>query len=384
MKYLTKLFFAVFLIQIFGCNSQDFVYKPIPKNIIAPYYKSRDSLYKKIEAANFYGAYDLTKSLPKGYDKTGKTDYTNFLQKGINNSKNIVFPDFPVLINKKGLDLKSNTNVYFKKNSQLVLKPTDTTNYEMLRMHQVENVNLYFPNLKGDYDKHLGTKGECGHGIEFKKAENCSVYYAYLTNMWGDGMAVDDYTLDWVNFTTTKNLKIISPYIDAVRRNGISVLSVEGLYIKNLYVSNSYGTNPQSAIVIEPNGNYNTIRNIKIDNIISYNNYVSALIVSLHAYYGKNPRQVEIEVNNPVDYGGMRGNLLILSPDKDKKDYKPITGHVKINNTKLYNNWNKTIHVEEGNRNTVKVYIKNPYTNNPKLNNITKEFSNDKNVYLVK
>lgn len=384
MMNFKKIFFFLLVFQLFSCQDPwNFKYKKMPDHLLAPYKKSKDSLYKKIAAANFYGAYDLTKALPKNYDKTGKTDYTKYLQNAINANGNIVFPNFPVLINKKGLDLKSNTNVYFKSNSKLIMKPNDSTNYEMLRMKKVRNVNLYFPRLQGDRDSHL-IKGELGHGIEFKNAVDCSVYYAYITDMWGDGMAVDDWTLDWVNFTNTKNLKIISPYIDNVRRNGISVLAVDGLYIKNLYVSNCNGTNPQSAIDIEPNGNYNTLRNIRIDNIISYNNYVSGLIVSLHAFYGNIPKNVEIEVNNPVDYGSMRGNLLNLSPNHTIKTYKPITGFVKINNPKIYDSWNKTIHVEEGQRNTVQVYIKNPLINNPKLTNITEEFKKDKNIHLIK
>ncbi len=48
----------------------------------------------------FAKAKDLTGYLPQGYSKNGDTDYTSYIQQGINENSAIIMPDFPILINE--------------------------------------------------------------------------------------------------------------------------------------------------------------------------------------------------------------------------------------------------------------------------------------------
>src|SRR5690606_12983874 len=99
-----------------------FRHKAVPKGYLNAH--SRQSLLPIKLKAQAYAkqAYDLTRSLPKGYVKDGTVDYTKYLQNGINNNKNVLFPDLPLLINKTGLTLKSGTTIVFPDKSRLKIE----------------------------------------------------------------------------------------------------------------------------------------------------------------------------------------------------------------------------------------------------------------------
>src|SRR5690606_3759191 len=77
---------------------------------------------------------NITSYLPKRYDRTGKTDYTDHIQKALYEKKNILMPNFPILVNDKGLDILSNTTLAFQAKSKILLKPSVKTHYDILRI----------------------------------------------------------------------------------------------------------------------------------------------------------------------------------------------------------------------------------------------------------
>src|SRR5690606_23777242 len=104
--------------------------------------------------------------LPQRHVKDGSVDYTTYLQNAVNNEKEITLPNYPIAVNWKGLQLKSNFRLVFQNESKLIMLPNSKTNYEIIGINNIENVEIIRPNLEGDKKKHLGEKGEWGMGLK--------------------------------------------------------------------------------------------------------------------------------------------------------------------------------------------------------------------------
>ncbi|MDO3625939.1 hypothetical protein [Mucilaginibacter sp. BT774] len=312
-----------------NCNAQSgFQVKPIP----AQYKPSADMLspYREKANAEKATAYDLTKSLPQGYVTDGSVDYTSYLQQGINSNAKVVFPNFPVLINIKGLALKSNSTVIFDVNSKLILAPSENPHYQLLGIFNVQNVKLYFPVLEGDRKNHNGTKGEWGMGISIAGATNVDIINPVISDCWGDGIYVGRMP------GTSKDIRIFCPVLNNNRRNGISIVSVDGLTIRKALVCNTNGTDPQAGIDFEPNGNTDVLNNILIDAPITYNNAKIGMAFSIWAMRGKIDKEATITIRNHLDDGS--DNAFLYYGFRDTQDSNNMNGHIQVINPKWKNN----------------------------------------------
>jgi len=135
-------------------------------------------------------AYTIEKALPAGYVKDGSVDYTSYIQNAINNYTELVFPDFPLLVNDAGLKVPSNRIIHFMAGSEIRLKSSSKANYDIFRIENAVNVTLNGPHIVGDRYSHKGTSGEWGHGIGIYSSKNITVNEAKVYNCWGDGIYI--------------------------------------------------------------------------------------------------------------------------------------------------------------------------------------------------
>lgn len=342
MKRSVFFLLAVLFAGGYACEGQGnkFDYRALPKAYIAG-----DSPAFRQEAAALMGkAFDLTTLLPSGYVKDGSVDYTSYLQAGIDKHETVVFPDFPVLINAKGLQTHSNSNLVFKPGAKLLLAPNDQERYAMLGITGVENVNVYYPVLVGDRDKHQGNSGEWGMGIDIRSSQNINIIRPVISNCWGDGICIGQLKLKEVRPDVkafpVQNIAIYNAQLDYNRRNGISVGCVNGLKIIKPVISNSYGTSPMTGIDIEPNSNRDFVDNIEIDNPITFNNAQHGISVHLSALPGQQAREVNCSIKNHIDDGSQIG--FFISGYKEKYDniagVQPLTGNIDVSNPVWKNN----------------------------------------------
>ena len=156
-----------------------------------------------------------------------------------------------------GIYIRSNTSVILE--GELRLKPNDYTSYHIVELTG-ENCSLEGSGvIIGDKDKHTGTAGEWGMGVEFSKAKNAYVSEVTIKDCWGDCIYVGD---------ESKNIIIRNCYLDNGRRQGISITSADSVWVSDCIITNVSGTNPQFAIDVEPNTN-KRCTNIFISNVRS-------------------------------------------------------------------------------------------------------------------
>lgn len=296
--YYTRLFIFLFFLTGFSTNflGQEFEYKEIENKY------SKFIYPKNVEFVN------LVKYLPEQYVKDASVDYTENVQKAINENNNVEFPNFPIKINDKGLNLKSDSNLFFNKNSSLVLAPSSKDKYSILNIENKKNISIYNPILIGDRDKHIGKTGEWGMGINIKNAKSIKIYNVDIRDTWGDGIYITSYS----SKDPSNNILIQHGSIDNARRNGISIISGQNITIDRLQISNTNGHNPASGIDVEPNENTpKIIHNLIIKNLWTFNNDHDGIVLNLKNLIENNSHtRTSITIENHEDRYSRLGLLI--------------------------------------------------------------------------
>ncbi|MBC7913374.1 MAG: hypothetical protein H7Y07_04550 [Pyrinomonadaceae bacterium] len=247
-------------------------------------------------------SYYLENALPAGYVRDGSKDYTSYIQSAITKNSNIVFPGFPLLVNDSGLSVGSNKVITFLPGSEIRLKASDKEKYTIMEISGATNVILYNPVIIGDRDSHIGITGEHGLGIGIRGSTNVTVYSPKVSNCWGDGIYIGQSRLNPVS----KNIVIKDAHLVKNRRDGISIISVDGLVLDNLYAAYSDGTIPMCGINFEPNDTTCEIRNVNINNPRTEYNGSNGIQIGTRNMLGNTDKITDITVVNHVDIGSPR------------------------------------------------------------------------------
>lgn len=329
IKRISYLFLLFFIAN--SCKSQDiktsFNYKKIKNSWI--YNVNVEKSLAKIKFV------DLVSYLPENYVRNGSVDYRDYIQKGIEENQHIKLPDFPILISGNGLMLRSNSIIYFNKNSKLILASNSLPKYQILDIRNVKNIIIYNPRLVGDRFNHKGTMGEWGMGINIISSSDISIYNPEIKNCWGDAIYINGFTNN-----ESENIKIEGGYLDCNRRNGISIISGKKIYINNIFISNTHGTLPMAGIDIEPNENSNTLERIKLYNVNTYNNGDAGIAIILLNMIGKKYHKVDVCIDSHHD--AFSKYAMIMGGSKTGYKYpdyvKPLGGAVEIINSQWNDN----------------------------------------------
>lgn len=257
----------------------------------------------------------------------GLTDVENTLaiQEFINENNIVIFPNKEYIINDIGLTIPSNRIIIFNKGSKLTLSASNKVGYELLRLHSVENVVIYNPQLSGDKYTHLDNKGQWGFGISIRDSKNILVKKGYIEKMWGDAIYVGQ-----VNDQPASNVLIDQVHINDNRRNGISITSGTDITIQNSLIENTKGQSPQCAIDIEPNTTKDVISNILIENNKTVNNYFAGILIMLDQFKKEDiEKYVTIDI---VNHSNENSNYGIAFYGFKKSIFKNMSGLIKIEN----------------------------------------------------
>lgn len=289
----------------------------------------------------------LVNYLPKSYVKDGSVDYTDYLQKGLKENKEVEFPNFPVMINKKGLEVSSNQTLNFPPKAVLVMKPNAEEKYGMLNIKYVQNVVINNAVLKGDKEKHLSDKGEWGMGINIFSSSNITINNPSISGTWGDGIyigepkAAEKKTKKLSSYTN-KNIVVKGGVIDNCLRNGISIISGIGITVDGTTIQNMNGKAPKGAVDIEPNGASNELKNIVLKNITTKNNFNGIIVFLVKLAQDKSYNINTITIENHKDYKS--SNPLVIrnyhKKFKDQKNLKPVSGKIILKDLYYYDSKN--------------------------------------------
>lgn len=291
-------------------------------------------------------AYDITKSLPAGYVTDGSVDYTACLQKAINTYSNVVFPGFPIMVSDAGLVIGSNKTLTFSTGSKLVLKPSSSANYNIIKVLLANNVTINNPVIVGDRYNHLSTSGEWGNGLAINGSTNVTINNPVVSNCWGDGIIMSA-----KSGIICQNIKVVNAYSTHNRRNGITITSGINVDLEGGYSGYTDGTAPFSGIDIEPNSSTDELQNIVINNFKTERNVGPGIQAGFNNLFGNANKNISINLTNHSDKGSsvafhctapspsgtgvLSGTVNVTTPFWRKNTSTPITTNLMVNTIKL-------------------------------------------------
>lgn len=284
-------------------------------------------------------------TLSYGADFIEGTDITDILNKKINSTNTVVIPKGRFKIDAvKSIVLKDNISIRLDPKTYLEVIPNKEKNYQVFRIHNVKNINISGGNLIGDKYSHLDSKGEWGMGVEIKDSQNINISNMNIDKMWGDAIYIGTNGKN-----SNYNISLFNIKMNDNRRQGLSIISVEGLIANNIKISNTKGRSPMNGVDIEPNNNSNILKSIRFENLKSVNNVAAGFQVSLHKY-NESKNEISIELNNYIDSGSRFGI-------KINGITTPVKGSILINNADISNSKTSNYCFKDWRNNKINVIV---------------------------
>lgn len=139
---------------------------------------------------------------------------------------------------------------------------------------------------------------ESGHGIKILNSKRVIIQEINGVKCFGDAVYIAKNLS--LPYDHNKDITINILNANDNRRQGLSVITVDGLYINGGTISSTKGTNPQCGVDIEPNHNTDVLKNIRINTLKTENNQNSGITIFLNALNtalpGFEPSNQEVDI----------------------------------------------------------------------------------------
>ena len=206
----------------------------------------------------------------KGAKGDGRTDDTAALQaafdKVAGTGGTVLVPDGVYMVDavsQRRLKIRNDTTLRLSPGATIKAIPNRAPNYALLTIAGVSNVTVTGGTLEGDRTQHTDKAGEWGMGLSIiEGSKNVTVSGVTSKEMWGDGFYLDG----------AQGITFCSVVADHNRRQGLSVIEVDGLEVTSSVFSNTQGTRPMAGIDLEPDTVKQRISNVRIHNSKFLNN----------------------------------------------------------------------------------------------------------------
>lgn len=268
-----------------------------------------------------------------GATGNGTSDDTSKIQSAVNaavsQGKAVIVPVGNYRINPNvGINLPSNTTIYFDNGAVFTSLATSAGFYKIINALNVSNINIIgYPKIVGDRDIHIGTSGESGMGLYIRSCTNVYIENANISKCWGDAIYLGN---GGGAQTYNQNVTVKNCVLDNNRRQGISVISVRGLQIINPTITNTHGTDPQSGIDFEPNNTTEWLQNITVTNPNIQYNANHGIHFWLGFGPGSNPISIDVTNASNVKNNG-NGNIYFGGANSSTRGYVKIDGTYYLN-----------------------------------------------------
>ena len=275
-----------------------------------------------------------------------------------------------------GLKLKDNTTYIFSPNAKIKVLKNANERYAGILINGANNFKLINPQVIGEREIHDYSSGgthERGAGIMIRGAAVGEIIQPVIKDTTGDGIDII--------CTVGSDLLIEKPFIRNVRRNGISIESVDKLVVNEPDIENVNGTAPEAGIDIEPFLESHILNNVKINRGVLKNNAENGILFAGYIPENANIDIYDIEtddihfnstdtgvrshvinIHNPKITGGKRG-LIFKNAYYNVNIYNPIIMLDKVDTdypTPIYFQRNTGTGYQMGGVKVYKAILKNP------------------------
>ena len=223
-------------------------------------------------------------------------------------NKEIVFEEGVVVRAKPGSFLSNDRSMFYAR---------DVENIKFIGEGEGENRATLKMN-KEEY-----TQSEHGHILTFRGVKGYEVSGLRLTGAGGDGIHISAGTFNDPNpnyrFYSEDGL-IENVIADNNRRQGLSIDSAKNLIVRDSTFINTAGTAPSAGIDLEPTWNYESLQNVRIENVDIKDNNGSGIQIAL-GNLDENSEPVSVEIDNVrIDNSDRSGISVLMFNNSDPKE----------------------------------------------------------------
>ena len=187
---------------------------------------------------------------------------------------------------------------------------------------------------KTDYWQEPYQKSEWRHGLSLLSCENVLVENIQIAETGGDGIYLGVSSSD---ARPCKNVTIRNVDCKGNNRQGISVISVDGLTIEDCVLRETFGTAPEAGIDFEPNRSLEQITNVVMRRVKSMNNAGDGIVFYL-PNLSESTHELSFTIEDCVCARNRgRGLGLTVANGKNEKACA-LDGALKIRNLELLGN----------------------------------------------
>ncbi|TMV45669.1 right-handed parallel beta-helix repeat-containing protein [Paenibacillus mesophilus] len=204
----------------------------------------------------------------------------------------------------------------------------------LIRIKNVKNVAIIGNGTTFRMNKAAYTTGEQAHIFDISGSENVTIERVSANDSGGDGFYVGNYE---AATPYSKNVVLRDCISNNNRRQGLSVISVDGFLADGCRFTNTNGTAPKSGVDIEPNNNSgaDVLKKVRFVGCAAEGNDGRGFLISLHRMTAANER-VDITFENcvtkansfgsSVNYGGdgaraVKGEIKFIDCTAEKEQY---------------------------------------------------------------
>lgn len=159
-----------------------------------------------------------------------------------------------------GLVPRSGTRLVLAPDAILKARTTSSSDYVVVRLERVSDVSIRGGTIQGERQTHTGRDGEWGFGIGIFGATGVTIEDLTVRDCWGDGIFIEEALPDWS--VTSRDVTLRNVVATGNRRQGLSVLGVDGLTVIDSVFEDTHGTAPSAGVDIEPGGYGHAVRRV--------------------------------------------------------------------------------------------------------------------------
>jgi len=154
----------------------------------------------------------------------------------------------------RSVQLRSGVSLQMDAAATLLAQPNAADRSVLLLVQDVSDVTITGGRLLGERDRHLGTTGEWGHGIQLRGAQRVTLRDIHVSNFWGDGLSVAAINPTRSNPDTEPSTDVLLERIVSIgnRRQGLTIGRSSRVRVVDCEFAGTGGTAPEAGIDIEP------------------------------------------------------------------------------------------------------------------------------------
>ncbi|MDO6819746.1 PKD domain-containing protein [Zobellia sp. 1_MG-2023] len=190
----------------------------------------------------------------------------------------------------------------------------------------IEGNGATFKMNKSEYNS-----GESRHALSIRQGNNITIKDLTFRDSGGDGI----YIAGGNSLNYSKDITIDNVICDNNRRQGMSIISAQNVYVKNSTFKNTSGADPESGVDLEPNNSDERLVNINFSNCtFSKNDSFGVLVSTGKLNSSSTPISVTVK-NSEFSYNGDSPSSGIVNSEirlSQGITTNPVKGEVRFEN----------------------------------------------------